>query len=269
MKKNYMTLLGASLMTLAVSAFADDTAPALQPVTAASNQPLVLLKPDLWELVATDVAKMDGKTMTKDDLSKAFTAQFPDGKIPENITQQQIVSAAPQFLRQHIQTLLLVDLAKDRGIPMDADIAYKQMKTEWTSLSGQEAEQLKAELAEKKTTLDDYAKQLSTKSAIQDTLRIQNWLKKKMAEQPPVTDADIRKFYDDNQTRLQPVDGKAPGFDVVAPQIRAYLESQKQQQFLTAQLADAEKSRKVEYLLAVPPRGFGGCAPSGCTPTCN
>lgn len=269
MKKIHTTLLGASLLALATTAIAADSTSALQPVTPASNKPQVLLKPDLWELVATDVAKIDGKIMTKEDLSKAFAAQFPDGKIPENITQQQIVSAAPQFLRQHIQTMLLVDLAKDSGVQMDADIAYKQMKAEWESLKGQEAEQLKAELTAKNTTLDNYAKELASKPAIQDTLRIQNWLKKKLAEQPPVTDADIRKFYDDNKSRLQPVDGKAPEFDVVAPQIRAYLENQKTQQFLTAQLANAEKSRKVEYLLAVPPRGFGGCAPSGCTPTCN
>ncbi len=260
-------LTGAALLTYGLSVAAAETIQTDATKVSAVTEAAV--PSDLWNMVADDVAKIDGRTVRKGELAQAFAAQFPNGDIPETMTAHQIVSVAPQFLRQHIQTLLLLDLAKEAGVPMDSNLAYKHLKTEWEAFAGQDAKQLQTELEAQKTTLDDYAKELAARQAVRDTLQIQTWLRSTMKEKDPVTEMDIETFYDENKSQLGLTDGKEPEMKAVAAKIRRFLENRRIQELASTYIATAEKKRSVEYLLAIPPRGFGGCSSSGCSTTCD
>ncbi len=229
----------------------------------AQNTP-VKTETDLWSLVASDVARIDGKTMTRDELAKAFAAQFPDNQVPAQVTQSQIVSLAPQFLRQHIQRILLIDLAKADGVNIDPGTAVELLKKEWSSLPDVQSEALKTELEARKKTLDEYAKELAANQMVLDSLMIKSWIDQKLKSGIQITDQEIKKFYDDNKAQFQSAEGKVPELTEMTPQLRSYLENQKLQQLLTQKLTETEKNRKVEYLLALPSRGFGGCGSGGC-----
>jgi peptidyl-prolyl cis-trans isomerase C len=140
------------------------------------------------------VAVVEGKPIAKADLESAFNlAVSTSGGTPDSLTPQQ----KEQGYRSILDDLVIERLISARATDIkvtdeEVDETLQKVKSEFPS----EAE-LKAELEKVGQTLD------SIKVRIRTSLQQQKWIESQIAGKTTPTEADAKKFYEENPDKFQ------------------------------------------------------------------
>lgn len=168
----------------------------------------------------------------------------------ENIMQgevEQIKQAAAQqgqqldnesALEQVINQRLILQEAQNSGYVVSVEEAESDIEMQ-LSQQGRTLEDVKSELSTQGESYDEVIKNYA------EQLSIQNYIDAEV-EVPEVISDEAMQFYEQNKAQLGQ-GGEAPAFEEVEGQIVSYLESQKQQQEISALLQELRSSANINY----------------------
>ena len=190
MKKINAAVMTAGALSAALFAgqpvFAQDAktaaAPAAKPaVVAPAAAPAA--KPaekaeDLWGFLPAVVAEVNGKKVTKEDIVKIFTAQFPDGQVPPMFTRQMLEKFAPQVIKQMVDTMVLLNLAEKDGIKPDKKATVIALNEMIKNIPPEQLDMEKQKLAAQNMTMESYIDKTADNKIVQESFAIrQCWTK--------------------------------------------------------------------------------------------
>ena len=165
MKKMNVAVMTAGALSAALLAgqpvFAQDAKPAAAPAAApvAAKAAPAAAKPaekpeDLWGFLPAVVAEVNGKKVTKEDIVKIFTAQFPDGQVPPMFTRQMLEKFAPQVIKQMVDTMVLLNLAEKDGIKPDKKATVTALNEMIKNIPPEQLDMEKQKLAAQNMTME-------------------------------------------------------------------------------------------------------------------
>lgn len=202
-------LSGSAVLALVIGAsvaFAEEKAaaeipapPDKTPEAPAAPAPKV----DIWKNIPEVVAEVDGVKITKADIKEKFDQMIPGGRVPEGIAQEQIDQVIYSLTRMDVmQTLVTNAIAKSGFNPDDAEIK-KFIKGEIAKWPPQMVQQY---LEREKKTLDGMVDEMANNPDIKKTA-IENLFMEKEVKAPAVTEADAKKYYEENSDKfIDPAD---------------------------------------------------------------
>jgi peptidyl-prolyl cis-trans isomerase C len=253
MKKINAAVMTAGALSAALFAgqpvFAQDAktaaAPAAKPaVVAPAAAPAA--KPaekaeDLWGFLPAVVAEVNGKKVTKEDIVKIFTAQFPDGQVPPMFTRQMLEKFAPQVIKQMVDTMVLLNLAEKDGIKPDKKATVIALNEMIKNIPPEQLDMEKQKLAAQNMTMESYIDKTADNKIVQESFAIRQWLDKNVLTNLKATDQEIEAFYKENKANF-----KVPGDPEGSVRASHILISLKDE----SPAADKEAKEKVEKVLA-------------------
>ena len=155
-------------------------------------------KEDVWASLPNIVAYINGKPVMKSEIIQMMMSQFPDGKLPPNITADIIKSIAYNLVDDFVVAKIMkIEMAKAGFKPSKA-LAEKEIKKELQSLTKEQLDQLNKQLSIQKLTMDKHIDQLASNPGIQQRFAFQLFAKSTFLKNITVTPAEVKKFYDEN-----------------------------------------------------------------------
>ena len=250
MKKINAAVMTAGALSAALLAgqpvFAQNTKPAAAaPVAAPAAAPAApaAAKPveDLWGFLPAVVAEVNGKKVTKEDIVKIFTAQFPDGQIPPMVTRQMLEKFVPQVIKQMVDSMVLLNLAEKDGVKPDKKATIAALNEMIKNIPPEQLDMEKQKLAAQNMTMESYIDKTADNKMFQERIAVQQWLDKTILSNLKVTDQEIKAFYDENKANFK-VPGDPEG-SVRASHILILLKDE-------SPAADKEAKEKADKVLA-------------------
>lgn len=157
---------------------------------------------DAVKALPEQLASFNGTVFTKKDLIAALKQQFPDGKMPPGITADAMKQYAPQIISDMVKEKLLFAAAEKAGIKPSAKMVKDMMETQLKSASKEELGMLSQMLAQQKKTMDQFIKEQSENPMVQRSVALQTFLNKDVVAGVSATEADAKKYYDQNKSRF-------------------------------------------------------------------
>ena len=193
-------LKGSAALALVIggsAAFAEDAAPVAAPGAPAAAE--VAPAVDYWKNVPEVVAEVDGVKITKGEVQKALAQMIPGGQIPAGLPQDQVDMAIAELTHAQAMSILVKNaLAKSGFNPSDAEIKAFVKNYFSTKFPPQVLQMM---LEREKTTLDAIADEV-VKSSEDKKSAIEAMFIEKEAKAAPVTEADAKKYYDENAAKF-------------------------------------------------------------------
>jgi len=217
------------------------TAPAAAPVAAPAAAKPAEKAEDLWGFLPAVVAEVNGKKVTKEDIVKIFTAQFPDGQIPPMVTRQMLEKFVPQVIKQIVDSMVLLNLAEKDGVKPDKKSTIAALNEMIKNIPPEQLDMEKQKLAAQNMTMESYIEKTADNKMFQERIAVQQWLEKTVLANLKVTDQEIKAFYDENKANFK-VPGDPEG-SVRASHILILLKDE-------SPAADKEAKEKADKVLA-------------------
>ncbi|MFA6104942.1 MAG: peptidylprolyl isomerase [Victivallaceae bacterium] len=196
---------------------------------------------DLWGFLPAVVAEVNGKKVTKEDIVKIFTAQFPDGQVPPMFTRQMLEKFAPQVIKQMVDTMALLNLAEKDGIKPDKKATVAALNEMIKNIPPEQLDMEKQKLAAQNMTMESYIEKTADNKIVQESFAIRQWLDKNVLTNLKATDQEVEAFYKENKANF-----KVPGDPEGSVRASHILISLKDE----TPAADKEAKEKAEKILA-------------------
>ncbi len=200
MRKLFLSLAAVSLS--AVPVFAADAAKPAEAKPAEAAKPV-----DIWAAIPAVTAEVNGVKITKQEVVDGIL-KMTGGQIPANVPADQLQMAAFGQTKMMVLTRLIADAAaKEKFAPADAKIKdfIKAQIGKWPQ------DMLKQYLVSQKKTLDQLVDEMFTNADLKKSAIQQMFLESKI-KVAPVTEAEAKKFYEENKMRFVTPADPADGF---------------------------------------------------------
>ena len=175
--KTVMSLLAAG--TVMCSFAAEEAKPAAKPAEA-PKPAAKPAEPEIWAKLPDVVAQIGDKKITKQEVLKPLLAQ--------------ILEAA----------------AEKAGLKPSKEHAQKAVKAQWEKVGKEDRERFAQMLQIQNKTVEQYQEEMVSNPEIQKQIALDEFLKTKIAE-PTVTEAEMRKYYDENKQKEFSTPADRPG----------------------------------------------------------
>lgn len=154
-----------------------------------------------------DLASYNGKVFTKKELLATISQQIPGGKMPPGFTAERAMQMAPDLVKSMISKDLLVAAAKKAGFIPSAEMAKKAIEDQIKNAPAEQKQMIAQMLAQQNTTIDQMVAKQSADPMIQESVAIEEFLKKVVFKGVKVTEVDALKYYNANpKDFIQPGD---------------------------------------------------------------
>jgi len=154
-----------------------------------------------------DVASYSGKIFTKKELLAIISQGLPGGKLPPGVTAERAMQMAPELIKSMVTKNLLLDAAKKAGIVPSAAMVKEVLESQIKNATAEQKQMFAQMLAQQNTTVEQMIAKQSADPMIQESIAIEEFLKKVVFKDVKVTEADALKFYNANPDNfVQPGD---------------------------------------------------------------
>ena len=159
-------------------------------------------KPMDWSFLPDIVATYGDKKIMKEDFIKNIediisAAPNSGGRPPMN--SDIIKAIAPRIINTIIDKRILVDIAKSEGITPSSGLVIEEFDEILKTAPKEETEKFEAALKAKNSSIEQYKKELAENNMAHEDAAINRWVKTKIQASISVADADVKKYYDENQ----------------------------------------------------------------------
>ena len=162
---------------------------------------------DIFAGVPAVVAEVNGEKITKDMIVAEIMKAFPNGKIPDGISAEELKAALPNITKQMtIQKIFDIELAK-AGIKPSEEMAKAKFAEEFKNMDKQMLAMITQKLQGQGQTLDQYLGEMAKNPAVQKQVAGQMYLEEKVLKDLKIDKAiapdAAKKFYDENAKDFQ------------------------------------------------------------------
>ncbi len=158
---------------------------------------------DVWASLPDKLATVDGREVTKSEFISFVMSRMPGGKLPPQVTADFIKMVAPQLVRDYIlQPLLLADAAKAGFVP-SAAAAKAALEEQVAAMPPEARKSADEELKKQGKTMDAYLEEAAQNKNLQEEIAVREMFKKTIVDKIVVTEADAKKFYDENKANFE------------------------------------------------------------------
>jgi parvulin-like peptidyl-prolyl isomerase len=155
-------------------------------------------KEDVWACLPNVVATVNNQPIMKSEIVKMMMAQTPDGKLPPYVTADMIKSIAYNLVSNFADNKIMELEMKKAGFKASKEVAEKEIRKQFQSLTKEQLHQLTTQLQMQKMTLDQYIAQLANNPGVQQGVASQLFAEATFLKNLKVTPAEVKKFYDSN-----------------------------------------------------------------------
>ena len=171
---------------------------------AAETKPAVkteqAAKADVWAVLPETVAEIDGKPLSRKDVSSLFMAQFPNGEAPAFLTPDLIRQVAPELVREVVQMKLIDAEIEKQGFKATPDQVREFLKAEIAKIPKDQLENIKKQLAMQGKTLDQHLDSMVANPDVCKGVTMNLFAQKTFLKGvAPVTDAEVKAYYEKNR----------------------------------------------------------------------
>lgn len=203
------------------------------------------------------LAEGKGMKITKQDFIKELSTQIPEGALGQ-LPAQQLKPLIKNLVNGMVDREIVFSLAQKNGYKPSAKLVRDEFDKMLKQLPKDKLQVLESQLKLQNKTIDSYKNEISADPMAQKAAAFSKYLKEKIEPQSKVTDADVEKFYRENQENFKVPEEITASHILIRPNIPAGKENDKA---ATAK-ADAEALAKAKALLAQLKQGadFGALA---------
>jgi parvulin-like peptidyl-prolyl isomerase len=185
---------------------AETAKPAEAAKAAETVKPAETKPEDLFAVVPAVVAEVKGEKITKDMLVAEVMKMFPNGKIPEGVTADNLKAALPGIVKQLvIQKIFETEMAK-AGIKPSAEMVKEKIGEEFKKMDKQMLAMITQQLQMQNKTVDQYIDEMSKEPMAQQQIANQMYLEEKVLKNlkfDKTIPADAaKKYYDENAAQF-------------------------------------------------------------------
>lgn len=208
----------------------------------------------VWGFLPDPVLKIDDKTYSrKDFLNFAKTRLNPDQM--QYITEKNAKNLTPKLISDMIENEMLMKCVAADGIVPSSKLVIEDMDKEFNALNEQQQQQLAQELFKKyQMNFDLYKKKYAEDKNNQQMAALNMWIEKFVKPAIKITDADIKKFYDES---AEMIDASHIVFKPKAYTREAEEIAKKQAEAILARLKKGEKFEDLAKESACPNPDLG------------
>lgn len=198
------TLVAAALAVAVMPCLSAQAAPAPAPAAKPAAAPVA--KPTLESLLAflpDTLAEINGKKLTK----KEFIQMMADSNVaPEMLAQfpqDLLKNLLAQQVSEMVDQMVFEQLAEKNGFKPSAELVKKELDRMYAKMDPQQKEMLNSQFKAQGKTFEAYRDEAAKDPGMQKHVAMQAFLASAMEKvKPTVSDADVEKFYRDNQKTL-------------------------------------------------------------------
>lgn len=198
MKKTKLALTAvgmASTMFVGGNLMAADAA-------AAADSKKAEVKADKWAFLPEVVAEIDGKKITREQISAMIDKMLADSPYASMMNESMLKRMVPGFVNNYVETQVMLKLAEADGVKSSPELARKYLDDMIAMAPADQIEEFKKSLAGKGQTFDQYKKETAANPMFQDQAAISIWVKDKLEPAIKVTPEQEKEFYEKNKTTL-------------------------------------------------------------------
>lgn len=207
MKKTLMlsaALLGAAAVvaaadaqpTVAQSNAAPVAAPAFEAPAPATAEQIS----KRFDFLPEVVAEYNGKKLLKSDVVALFASRNIPEKAFEDVPESVLRNAAQQAINSIVDEDILLAAAEKAGFKPSKELCLKQFDAGMKGIPPEQLQMIEQTLKQQGKTLQDFKDELAAKPEVQKDAAIAAYLESVLEKnKAAVTDADVEKFYRENQ----------------------------------------------------------------------
>ena len=216
----------------------DKKAPAAKPAPKKTLAETLSFLPEV-------LAEGKGMKITKQQFMKELSSQIPEGALAQ-LPAQQLKPLMKNLVNGMVDREIVFSLAQKNGYKPSAKLVQDEFDKMLKQLPKDKMQILESQLKLQNKTIDSYKKEISADPMAQKAAAFSKYLKEKIEPQSKVTDADVEKFYRENQENFKVPEEVTASHILIRPNIPAGKENDK----AAAAKADAEALAKAKALLA-------------------
>ncbi len=215
------------------------------------NAPAVDLKQqNPWEFLPSVLAEVGSKKLTKEDFLAELKKSFPIDQMPD-IPAEQLKGMTKRMVEGWVDKNVLLAIAEKAGIKADADAVKAEFDKMLKTVTPEQLEAFKQQLQAQNMTIDSYKEKVASDKNAQEGIAINRWIEENVANKITVPDAEIEKYYRENQETFKVQETVTAAHILITPKEPS--EADKKDEKLKAaaeKSADEAAKKKAEEILA-------------------
>ncbi len=199
----------ASAMAFSVQAADAPAAPAPAPAAPApavavdaQKAPKIVTVEEKFAFLPEIIAEVGDRKVTRQDFFNDIKTQIPQGMLAE-IPEDRTKELSKRMVDGMVDKIVLLKLVEKDGIKPSPELVKEEFDKMVKSLSPDKLEMFKKQLTEQGKTLDSYKEDLAKDKNAQEGLSINRWIETKIVPKAAVSDADVEKYYRENQDQFK------------------------------------------------------------------
>lgn len=256
-------MIAAAVPAFALAATAQTPAPAAKapaaktPAAKTAPAPKPKTLAETLSFLPNVLAEGKGMKITKQDFIKELSTQIPEGALAQ-VPPQQLKPLIKNLVNGIVDREIVFSLAQKNGYKPSAQLVKDEFDKMLKQLPQDKRQVLESQLKLQNKTIDAYKNEISADVMAQKAAAFSKYLKEKIEPQSKVSDADVEKFYRENQENFKVPEKITASHILIRPNVPAGKENDKA---VTAK-ADADALAKTKTLLAQLKQGadFGALA---------
>ncbi len=239
-------MIAAAIPAFAITAAAQTPAPAAKPtpaVKAPAAKPKTLA--ETLAFLPNVIAEGKGIKITKQDFIKELSTQIPEGALAQ-LPPQQLKPLVKNLVNGMVDREIVFSLARKSGYKPSAQLVKDEFDKMLKQLPKDKLQVLESQLKLQNKTIDSYKNEISSDAMAQKAAAFSKYLKEKIEPQSKVSDADVEKFYRENQANFKIPEEVTASHILIRPNVPAGKENDK----AVVAKADAEALAKTKAILA-------------------
>ena len=203
------------------------------------------------------LAEGKGVKITKQTFIKELSTQIPASALAQ-VPADQLKPIVKQMVNGMIDRELVFSIAQKNGYKPSAQLVKNEFDSMVKQLPQDKLQMLESQLKLQKKTIDSYKNEIANDPMAQKGAAFSKYLKEKIEPQCNISDADIEKFYRENQKNFQVPEEITASHILIRPQVPAG----KEKDAAAVAKDDAEALAKIKAIQAKLKQGadFGALA---------
>ena len=201
------------------------------------------------------VATVYGEPIARKEIVAEFVSQELPAELFKSIGEERLRQAMTKQIENMVKDKIMLKQAEKAGFKPSAEFVAKEMKEEFDELPKEEQEEIEAALKTRGLTMEEHMKQTSEDPEIQKAATLSKFVHAEFLDKAKksVSDADVKKFYEDHISDVTKPEGVTVAHILIQP------DEEKED----AEAADKEAKEKIDAIyeeLLKDPSQFGKLA---------
>jgi peptidyl-prolyl cis-trans isomerase C len=195
------------------------------------------------------VAEVGTTKISKQEFLNEVKPQIPQGalsQIPEDKTKE----VAKKMVEGMVDKMVILKLVAKDGIKPSPELVKEEFDKMVKNLTPEQLDMFKKQIEFQGKTLDAYKEELAKDKNAQEGLAINRWIETNISSKVKVSDAEIEKYYRDNQAQFKTQDSITASHILIAPKVKEVAGEDAAAKKKAEADADAVAKKKAEDILA-------------------